>query len=123
MRYNPIPDTEEDLADYRGSIVNLTPGTTYEVQLSLTGTPSSARLTGTTWRETSPVGETSRVPDRNTPLVIKESGTPTAYRVYDGRGATIDVRHEHDQCITVNASYVILRGFTLKGAGATNSTY
>ena len=31
MRYNPIPNTEEDLADYRGSIVHLTPGTTYEV--------------------------------------------------------------------------------------------
>ena len=30
MRYNPIPGTDEDLTDYRGSIVHLTPGTTYE---------------------------------------------------------------------------------------------
>ncbi len=59
---------------------------------------------------------------RNTPLEITESGTSGAYRVYDGQGATIDVRHEHDACITVKASHVILRGFTLKGAGATHST-
>jgi hypothetical protein len=58
------------------------------------------------------------VADRDAPLVIKESGTPGAYRVYDGRGATIDVRHQHDQCITIDASYVIVRGFSLKGAGA-----
>ena len=28
------------------------------------------------------------------------------------------MRHKHDQCVTIDASYVILRGFTLKGAGA-----
>src|SRR5512146_961344 len=32
MRYNPIPNTDEDLTDYRGSIVNLAPATTYEIQ-------------------------------------------------------------------------------------------
>ena len=35
MCYNPIPETDEDLADYRGSIVNLMPATTYEIQLTL----------------------------------------------------------------------------------------
>jgi hypothetical protein len=39
MRYNPIPKTDLDLADYRGSIVHLAPATTYEVQLTLAGTP------------------------------------------------------------------------------------
>jgi len=34
MRYNPIPDTDEDLADYRGSIVHLAPATTYEIDRS-----------------------------------------------------------------------------------------
>ena len=29
---------------------------------------------------------------------------------------------DHDQCITINASYVILRGFTLKGAGTAGGT-
>ncbi len=122
MRYHPIPGTDEDLADYRGSIVHLAPATTYEIQLTLAGTPTSAKLTATTWSEDFPVGETVRVSDRDTPLAITESGTPNAWRVYDGRDATIDVRHRHDSCITIDASYVILRGFTLKGAGAADNT-
>ena len=121
MRYNPIPKTDEDLADYRGSIVHLKPATTYEVHLTLAGTQTSTNLTATTWSEQVPIGETIRVGTRDTPLAITESGTPTAWRVYDGRGATIDVRHRHDFCITINASHVILRGFTLKGAGAANN--
>jgi hypothetical protein len=122
MRYHPIPKTDEDLADYRGSIVHLQPATTYEIQLTLTGTQTTTTLTATTWREDFPVGETVHVPARDTPLRITESGTPDAWRVYDGRGATIDVRHRHDACITMDASYVIVRGFTLKGAGAADNT-
>src|SRR3954470_21600229 len=121
MRYNPIPETDNDLADYRGSIVHLSPATTYEVELTLAGTSTTASLTATTWSEEFPVGETVRVGGRDTPLAIKESGRPDAWRVYDGGGATIDVLHRHDQCITIDASYVILRNFTLKGAGAPGS--
>ncbi len=118
MRYNPIAKTDLDLTDYRGSIVNLAPGTTYEIQLTLDDSSATETLTATTWREESPAGQTIRVADRDTPLAIKESGSPSAYRVYDGRGATIDVRHRHDCCITIDASYVVLRGLTLRGAGA-----
>ena len=118
MRHNPIPKTDEDLTDYRGSIVHLKPGTTYEIELTLTGTQERTRLTATTWSEEFPVGGTVRVASRDTPLAITESGTPDAWRVYDGRGATIDVRHRHDACITIDAAYVIVRGFTLKGAGS-----
>lgn len=117
MRYNPIPETDEDLTDYRGSIVHLTPGTHYEVELALAGTETTARLTAATWSEDFPVGETVRIEDRDTPLAITESGTAEGWRVYDGRGTTIDVRHQHDACITIDASYVIVRGFTLRGAG------
>lgn len=120
MRYNPIAKTDEDLTDYRGSIVHLQPATTYEIQLTLAGTATTATLTAKTWSEEYPVGETIRVGNQDTPLVVKKSGTPTAWRVYEGKGATIDVRHQHDACITVNASNVILRGFTLRGAGTTN---
>ncbi|MCH5372612.1 MAG: hypothetical protein JJ992_01445, partial [Planctomycetes bacterium] len=122
MRYNPIPDTEEDLTDYRGSIVHLQPGTTYEIELTLDGAPQKTTLTATTWSEDFPIGETVRVSDRDSPLEITESGTAEGWRVYDGREATIDVRHQHDTCITIDASYVILRGFTLKGAGAADNT-
>jgi hypothetical protein len=122
MRYNPIPNTDEDLADYRGSIVHLTPATTYEIELTLAGTATAARLTAKTWSENFPVGQTVRVTDRQTPLTITESGAPGAYRVYDGRGATIDVRHEHDNCITIDASHVIIRNLVLKGAGSAKNT-
>ena len=118
MRYNPIPDTDEDLTDYRGSIVHLAPDTSYEVELTLAGTSTTARLTARTWSENFPVGEIVRLNSSDQPLTIRESGSPTGYRVYDGRGATIDVRHKHDACITIEASYVIIRGVTLKGAGA-----
>jgi len=122
MRYNPIPDTDEDLTDYRGSIVDLVPGTAYEIQLTLAGTSTSTTLQASTWSEEFPAGEVVRAADGDKPLVIKDSGTPTAYRIYDGRGATIDVRHQHDACITIDASYVIVRGFTLKGAGVAGGT-
>ncbi len=122
MRYNPIPGTDEDLTDYRGSLVHLTPATTYEIELTLSGAATTATLTARTWSDAFPIGETVRVRDRDTPLMVTDSGTPEAYRLYDGRGATIDVRHEQEACITVHASYVILRGFTLKGAGTANRT-
>ena len=32
------------------------------------------------------------------------------------------MRHKHDNCITIDASYVIVRGLTLKGAGAADNT-
>jgi len=122
MRYNPIPDTDEELADYRGSVVDLTPGTAYEVQLTLSGTATATTVKASTWSETFPAGEVVRAADSDKPLAIKESGTPAAWRVYDGKGVTIDVRHQHDACITIDASFVIVRGFTLKGAGVAGGT-
>jgi len=122
MRYNPIAGTDNDLTDYRSSIVHLMPATTYEIQLTLAGTSTTASLTTTTWSEDFSEGETIRVDDRDTPLAITESGKPEAYRVYDGQGATIDVRHKHNNCITIDASYVIVRGLKLKGAGAADNT-
>lgn len=121
LRYHPIVRSDLDLADYRGSIVHLAPATTYEIRLELAGTETIGRLTAATWSEAFPAGKTFKVGSRAQPLKITESGTATAYRVYDGRGATIDVKHAFDQCITVNASYVVLRGFRLKGAGSAQS--
>lgn len=116
MRYNPIARTDRDLADYRGSIVHLATGTEYEVELTLeAGTSKTLRTQ--TWSDEFPVGETIRVGDRRKPLTINESGTPDAWRVYDGSGGTIDLNHRYDTAISVNASHVILRGLTLRGAG------
>lgn len=105
---------------YRGSIVNLSPGTEYEVELSLEKTGRRALLRPRTWAETFPVGEMVAVHDSNSPLMVNKSGSPTGYILYthspDRQAATIDVANRHAQCVEVRASYVILRHLTLKGA-------
>lgn len=113
MRYNPV-DSPECKADYRGSLVNLKPGTTYDILLTLEGTDTRAQLQATTWREEFPVAKTIKVDSRDQTLAIDESGTPDGYIVYDGAGAVIDCANKSDVGITVNARYVILRGFTIR---------
>ena len=48
MRYNPISGTDEDLADYRGSLVHLRPGATYEIELSLDDGSETVTVTAST---------------------------------------------------------------------------
>ena len=100
---------------YRGSIVGLNSGTNYEIQLTTGG--STATTTATTWAETSawPVSSTTTVANSSSQLNITTSGTVNGYRLYTGN-ATIDVANGAANCIYINASYVIVRGLTLKGA-------
>lgn len=121
MRYNPIANTDEDIADYRGSIVHLTPGAPYEIELKLSDNSVKTNFVYSTWSEDFPVGKTIVVTNRQTPLEIRQSGSSNQWRVYDGRGETLDVQHQDDACITIDASYVIIRNLNLRGAGATNS--
>ena len=102
------------MADYRGSLVNLTPGTTYDIALTLEGTGQRIECRGTTWSEEFPVQSTMQISDGDTTLTVNQSGRPGAYVLYDGTGCTIDTGNEDDIGIAVNASYVILRGFTVK---------
>jgi len=113
LRYHPIK-SPECKADYRGTLVNLTPGTTYEIVLALDGTNERAECKAATWNETFPVQSTIRVSDRNTTLAVTRSGKPGAYVLYDGAGCTIDTGNREDVGIAVRASYVILRGFTIR---------
>lgn len=109
----------EHSRQYRGSLVNLTPGTEYDVELSLEKTGQRASLRVRTWSERFPVGETVEVCDGNVPLAVKTSGTADGYVLYTcppDSAATIDMHNEHAQCVEVRASYVILRGLTLKNA-------
>jgi len=107
--------------EYRGSVVNLKPNTTYEIQLSLAGTKTATSITVTTWRENFPIARTVHLPSGalRKPYTIAQSGTAQGYVMYtsarDGR-RTIDVANQSENCIKVRASYVILRGLTLKGA-------
>jgi len=111
----------EHARQYRGSIVNLTPDTEYEIELSLEQTGQQAAARVRTWSEQFPVAETVTVSDGSTPLLIDKSGSAAGYVLYthpQGRSAaTIDVQDKHAQCIEVRASYVVIRGLTLKNAG------
>jgi hypothetical protein len=105
---------------YRGSIVNLAPGTQYEIELSLEKTGGRASVSVRTWSEEFPIARTVVVPDGDGPLAVDQSGTPDGYVLYThapGRDtATIDVAGKHVRCVEVRASYVIVRGLTLKNA-------
>ncbi len=85
LRYHPVA-TPECKADYRGSLVNLTPGTTYEIALDLEGTGRRVECRGTTWSEKLPVKSVVKVADCATTLALTQSGSPDAYVVYDGTG-------------------------------------
>lgn len=102
----------------RGSIVQLAPATTYELQLGLPGQTPSVSLAARTWDEQYPVGQTVTVGPgaRSTPLVITQGGSANGYLVYDGAGATIDVANAYANNVTIAAPYVIVRNFVLRGA-------
>src|SRR3954451_17330757 len=78
MRYNPVK-TPECKGDYRGSIVNLTPGTAYEIALTLEGTDTRTTLNGATWNETFPVASTVKCKSGATTLPVEKSGSPEGY--------------------------------------------
>lgn len=118
LRYNPIKKTSLDRADYRGSVVNLSSGTLYEFKLELQGTTTSATITQHTWSEHFPEAASITVGPRETPYEIKTGGSENAYKVYDGQYDTIDVKHKHQYCLRISASYVIVRNFVLRGAGS-----
>ena len=110
-------------SEYRGSIVNLTSSTTYEVLLSLQGTSTATTLTVTTWNEDFPVASTVFLPNGTNSQTynIAQSGTSNGYVLYTfpfGGSTTIDVAGARSNCLVVNASYVIIRGLTLKGAAS-----
>jgi len=100
----------------RGSLVNLAPGTAYEVQLNLPGAAPSKGVTFSTWSNTVPIASTVRVPSGSATYTITQGGSASGYVLYDGTGSTLDAANGQATNINVNASYVIVRGFTLKGA-------
>ncbi len=126
MKYNPIagagtnPKTGKryDKADYRGSIVNLIPNTTYDIRLSLEGTQTTTTLQASTWNEEFPIGETKDIENLTTRLSYGSlKGSANGYILINGMGKTIDIQDGSPQCIRlIDCEYIILRGFTLKNA-------
>lgn len=103
--------------EYRGSLVELKAGVTYEIKLD-NGVDMEG-LSATTWSGSFPVRETVFVEDGDGPLNIMRSGTASGYILYtpapDSSG-TIDLQGASDYNIRIDAAYVIVRGFTLKNA-------
>ncbi len=104
--------------EYRGSLVHLEPGTTYEIELRLRGTSTATTLQATTWSETFPVAQTIPVPSSSQTLTISQSGAPGAYLLYEAApgGGVIDVQDAQDYCVRITGAYVIVRDLTCRGA-------
>ena len=105
--------------EYRGSIVGLAPATTYEIQLKLEKTGMATTIEAKTWDEVFPVARTVVIAaDTPQPYVITEGGSAaTGYVVYElAAGKALNGGGSATSNITVNASYVVLRGLTLSNA-------
>ncbi len=107
--------------EFRGSLVGLRSGTTYEIELTA---PSgkTASLTAATRSEQLPIGKTTHLPggEMDKPVKITESGTADAWHLVTptpGTKTVIDVFNLHDNCVEVTADYVIVRGLELRNAG------
>jgi hypothetical protein len=98
----------------RGSIVRLTPGTTYEAEL--TNTAGKRLVQFRTWPNRVPVAKTVQVPSGSATLVITAGGSKSGYVVYQGAPGVLDAKNAAPYNIYLNASYVVVRGFKLKGA-------
>jgi len=88
-------------SEYRGSIVHLTPGTTYEIKLTLQNSGATEIFKTRTWNETFPIGKTIYLPQTSSKtLVISQSGTPSGYTLYTFDpsigSATINVNHNQN---------------------------
>jgi hypothetical protein len=103
--------------EHRGSIVGLQPDTAYEIRL--TQPAKETLLSARTRSERFPIGRTTHISSRVTPLEIKDSGTAAGYHLvtpHPRTRTTIDVGNQADHTIVVDADYVIIRGLELKNA-------
>ncbi len=108
-------------SECRGSIVMLTPNTQYEVQFAMPGKSPVAGLVAQTWSEQFPIAKTVFVQPGSSNLAITQGGSPSGYVLYTpapGTSGVLDAGNGARNNITVTAPYVIVRGFTLKGAQA-----
>ncbi len=105
--------------EYRGSIVNLRPGTSYDFALTLEATGTPGTVTHKTWSDLFHIKQTvALAPLINSTLEITESGDPNDYILYEPEfdSSTIDAENIRDNCIIIDASHIIIRGLTLVNA-------
>jgi unsaturated rhamnogalacturonyl hydrolase len=104
---------------YRGSVVGLTSGTSYEFRLSIPG-QTAVTLSKSTWSDTFPIATETVLPAGtiNSTYVINSGGTASGWKVYKAHpaGTTIDVGNAQDYCVDIQAPFVILQGVTMRNA-------
>jgi hypothetical protein len=107
--------------EYRGSIVDLRPGTAYTLRLVLGGTVKET-VSAQTWCETFPVARTVYVPAgrQSAPLEIRNVvGSPKGWVLYTsdpGGSNTLDGSDVANNIVIENSSYVVIRGMILANA-------
>ncbi len=107
--------------EYRGSIVGLAAGTSYEVKLRLLPDGPERRLTVETWSEDFPIARRVELPaEGSETYVINEGGSAEiGYVLYTspvGTRSRLDGRDEAEVNLRVEAPFVIVRGLDLVGA-------
>lgn len=112
-------------SEYRGSLVELKPGTEYEVRLTL-ASGASETLKTKTWSERFPVKRTAQVAPGTTHLVVSaaDSGDENGYVVFTApkgknvidQSAIAGNDFQRDSCVVVKqgAHHVIIRGLVLR---------
>jgi hypothetical protein len=104
----------------RGSLVGLTPDTSYEIQLDAGA--GRVDIQARTLSEQFPIGRTTSLPGgvAGQTLTIREGGSPAGWHLVTpapGARFTSDVFNLADSNVVVEADYVILRGLDLRNAG------
>lgn len=116
-----LPDTSAPYArhaELAGSLLQVHSGTTYQIEIGFAGTTTTVEAS--TWSEVLPIARTVTVPSGSETYVIPASagGSETGYVLYAAApGAVIEPGPSSTACIVVHASFVIVRGFTLRRCG------
>jgi len=102
--------------EYRGSLVELEPGSSYEIRLSLES-GARASLVAKTWSETFPVKRTVEVqPGKRLVIDPEDSGDEKGYVLFTAPpGRNVIEENEEESCVLVRqgAHHVIVRGLVL----------
>jgi len=108
--------------EFRGSIVDLQPGTAYEIECWFDEHPEKrVQTAATTWAEEVPVGEVRTLPPGTShePLLIRDQGKPDAWIVYRSDPATqsvLDVGMAAPRAVVFDqAAYVMVEGLVIQG--------
>lgn len=110
----------EHTAEYRGSIVGLEDGTVYEIKLTLEDGPTRTLTTKTRSNDFKIIRKVTLPETYHRKFEIFEGGNAEdGYILYEpaaGTEATWDVDGLYEHNLEIKASYIIVRGLTLKNA-------